>query len=56
MHVIRTQVPFFDLTLLLLGQPSEHFPQMSPQFLAQGLPATLRNKHNMIFALPLRNG
>jgi hypothetical protein len=38
----------------LLGQPSEYFPKMLPQFLVQNLPAPFRHENYMIFALPLR--
>jgi hypothetical protein len=43
-HMIRPQMPFFNLTLLLLGQPTEYFPQIPPQFLVQSLPAAFGMK------------
>jgi len=46
-------MPFFDLTLFLLGQLPEYLSQMPPQFLVQRFTAILGNKHHMIFALPL---
>jgi hypothetical protein len=56
MHMIRPQMSFFYLTLLLLCQPSEYFPQMPPQFLVQRLPAAFRDENYMVFALPLCMG
>jgi hypothetical protein len=52
--MIRPQMSFFNLTLLLLGQPTEYFPQIPPQFLVQSLPAAFRDENYRVFALPLR--
>jgi hypothetical protein len=51
-HMIWPQMPFFNFTLHLRGEPSEHFPQMPSQLVVQDLPA-FRDENKMIFALPL---
>jgi hypothetical protein len=53
-YMVRPQMPFFNLALLLLGQPPEDFPQMPPQFLVQSFATTFRDENDMVFALPLR--
>ena len=35
MHMIRPQMPLFNLALLLLGQPTEYLPPIPPQFFVQ---------------------
>ena len=52
-HMIRSQMPFFNLTLLPLGQPSENFPKIPSQFLVKSFPAAFRDEHHMGVALPL---
>jgi len=42
-----------DPAFLLLGQLSEHIPQMPSLLCIQRLPATLGNEYDVIFALPL---
>ena len=54
MHMIWPQMPFFNLTLLLLCQPTDYFPKILAQFLAQALPTTFRNENYGVLALPLR--
>jgi hypothetical protein len=51
MHLIQPQMPFFNMTLLLLGQPSEYFSQMPSQPLLQCFPAAFQNKHNIVAAI-----
>src|SRR5664280_1588683 len=53
-YVIRQQMPFLNPAFLLLRQFAEHLSQILPQFPIQRLPATLRDKHHMVFALPFR--
>jgi hypothetical protein len=53
MHVIRQKMTFLDFAFLLLGQFPEYISQMPTQFYIQGLPAALRNKNDVVFALPL---
>ena len=53
MHVIRQKMTFLDFAFLLLGQFAEYISQMPTQFYIQGLPAALRNKNDVVFALPL---
>jgi hypothetical protein len=52
MHMIGHQRPLFDPALFLFGQSSEHLPKVPPQLPVQRA-AALRDKHHMIFALPL---
>ena len=54
MHVIRRQMSFLDPTLLLLGQPAKYLCMLFSQFPVQRLPSTLRNRHQVEFALPRR--
>jgi len=46
-------MPFFDPTLLLLGQLAEHLAQVPPQLPIQHSSPALGDEHNVIFALPL---
>jgi hypothetical protein len=52
-QVIRQKMAFLDLAFLLLGQFPEYVYQMPTQFRIQGLPAALRNKNDVVFALHL---
>src|SRR2546428_12484991 len=52
-HVIRHQVPLFNATFLLFGQRAKDFSQMAPQFVVERFPTILRDKHDMILAVPL---
>jgi hypothetical protein len=45
---------FLDLALSLLGQIAEHLAQMLAKCLVKHLPAALRDKHNVILAIPFR--
>jgi hypothetical protein len=53
-HMIWQQMPFFDPTLFLHGQFTKDLAQVLPQFPLQCLAPALRDKHHMVFALPLR--
>jgi hypothetical protein len=53
MHVIRHQMPLFDATLLLLRQAAEDVPEMPPQLMVERFPTILRDKDDMILAVPL---
>jgi len=52
-HMICHHMPLFNPTLLLLGQRAKDFPEMSPQFVVKRFPTILRNKDDMILAVPL---
>jgi hypothetical protein len=45
---------FFDLAFTLLCQIAENFCQMLAEGFVQHLPAALRDKHNVILAIPFR--
>ena len=51
-HMVRHQVTFDDLALLLLGQRVEDRTQMPPRLTKDGLPAPLGHKHHMVLAVP----
>ncbi len=51
--MIRHQMPLFNPAFLLRGIFSEHLTQVAPQLLVQCAAAALRDKHHVIFALPL---
>ena len=51
-HVIGHHVAFEDLTLLLLRQPMKHFAQVLLQLSVQPLSPTLRDKNDVVLALP----
>jgi RecG-like helicase len=46
--MVGHQVAFLDPTLLLLGQPLEHFAQVFPQLNIQRFAATLGDKHHVM--------
>jgi hypothetical protein len=52
--MIGELMPFQNPALSLLGQLAKHFTQMSSQAPVQHLPATLRDKNNVVLALPFR--
>ena len=52
-HMIGQQMPLLNPAFLLPGQLSKHFPQMFSQLQIQRLATTLRDKHHMVFTLPL---
>jgi hypothetical protein len=54
MHVVRLQVSFENLALLLGGKPPENFAKMFPQLPVQNFPPTLGNEDHMVLALPFR--
>jgi hypothetical protein len=45
---------FLDLRLALLGQIAEYLAQMLAKAFVKHLPATLRDKHYVILAIPFR--
>jgi len=53
-HRIDHEVAFLNSIFLLLRQIAEHLAQMVPDLTIEHLPPTLRNKHNVVFARPLR--
>src|SRR5271169_963594 len=55
-HMVRLQMPFDDLTFLLLGQSMENFPQLPADFSEDNLPPSLGDEHNVVFAVPFRMG
>jgi hypothetical protein len=54
MNMIGEKMAFLNLVFLLLGQSAEHFASMLAQIAIKHLPATFRDKHNVVLALPLR--
>jgi hypothetical protein len=52
--MVGQKMPFLNATLLLLGQLSEYLAQMLAQGFVKHLPAALRDKHNVILAIPFR--
>ena len=53
MHMIRHQVPFLDLALLLVRQATEHHPEAIPELPVENLLPVLRNEDDVISAVPL---
>jgi len=53
-HMIRQQMALLDLAFTLLRQIAEHLCQMLADGFLQHLPAELRNKNNVILAIPFR--
>ena len=53
-HMIRHQMPLLNPAFLLLRQFLEHFPKMLSQFAVLRPSMARRDKHQVIFALPLR--
>ena len=53
-HIVRHQMPFLDLAFTLLRQIAEDLTQMLAKGLVEHLPAALRDKHNLILAIPFR--
>src|SRR5262245_50243375 len=54
MHMVRHEVPFFHLTLLLRCQSPEHISKMTTKLLIQRPPAAFWDEHDAVFALPPR--
>jgi len=52
--MIRQQMALLDLAFTLLRQIAEHLCQMLADGFLQHLPAELRNKNNVILAIPFR--
>jgi hypothetical protein len=53
-HMVRHQMAFLDLAFTLLGQIAEYLAQMLAEGFVKHLPAALRDKHNVILAIPFR--
>jgi hypothetical protein len=51
-HMIGEKMTFLNAALLLLGQSSKHLAQMLTQIAIKHLPATFRDKNNVVLALP----
>ena len=51
-HVIDQHVPLLDPAALLLGQPVKHPAKFPPHDAKKRLPTVLRDKYNVVFALP----
>ncbi len=51
-YVVRLQVPFLDLALLLTGQAPEYLSQMPPELSVEHLPAVLRDEDHVVLTLP----
>jgi len=47
------QMPFLDPALLVPSELMEHIAEMFAQLSIQHFPTTFRDKHNMVFTLPL---
>ncbi len=54
MNVIRHQVPFNNLTTLLLRQVVKYLTQMLAQLTKHHFSPSLRDKDNVVFAIPSR--
>jgi hypothetical protein len=52
--MVRHQMAFLDLAFTLLRQIAEYFAQMLAKGFVKHLPAALRDKHNVILAIPFR--
>ena len=56
MHVIRHQMSFDNLTLLLPGQRMENRPEMTTRLPENYFAPSLRHEHNMVLAVPFGMG
>jgi hypothetical protein len=54
MNVIRHQVPFDNLTTLLLRQLMKYLAQMLAQLTKHHFSPSLRDEYNVVFAIPSR--
>jgi hypothetical protein len=52
--MVGLKMPFLDLAFFLLAQFSKYLSQMPAQIPVQHLTPALRNKNNVVLALPLR--
>jgi hypothetical protein len=52
--MVRQQMAFLDLAFTLLRQIAEHLCQMLAEGFVKHLPAALRDKNNVILAIPFR--
>jgi len=55
-HLVRQEMPFENLALLLPSQGMKNLPELTPHFPKQDLPPALRDEDHMVFAVPLRVG
>src|SRR5262249_10295972 len=53
-HMVRHQVAFFHLALLLRGQSPKHLSKVPTKLTVQRPATTLRDEHDVVFALPPR--
>ena len=51
-HGVGRQMPLFDPAFLPRGQLLENFPEATPRFAIQHLPAAFGNEHYVVFAPP----
>jgi hypothetical protein len=52
--MVGQKMPFLNPALLLLGQFSQHLTQMPAQIPVQHFAPALRDKNNVVLALPFR--
>jgi hypothetical protein len=52
MHMVRHQMPFDNLALLLPGQGVKDLAQLAAHLSEQYLAPSLGHEHNMIFTIP----
>src|SRR5260221_5095053 len=55
-HMVRHQMPFENLALLLLGQRMENLPQMTARLPEYHFAPSLGHEHNMVLAVPFGMG
>jgi hypothetical protein len=53
-HMIGYEMPFHDFVFLLLRQLMQHLPEMLSYHSKNRLLTPLRDKHNVIFTIPMR--
>jgi hypothetical protein len=56
MHVVRHQVPLYDLAFFLLRQGMENRLELPANMPENGFPPPLGHEHNMVLAVPLGVG
>jgi len=56
LHMVRQEMTFENLALLLSSQGMRNLPELTPHFPKQDLPPALRDEDHMVFAVPLRVG
>lgn len=53
-HVVRHEVPLYDLDPLVLAQPLQDLAYVGPDLIVYDFAPILRRKHNVVLARPLR--